>query len=185
MIDRRVIYTLLSVDSGVALFTFLQGNYIWFINTQIAFFTTLGIVFGTYISYRKSVLKRVESYDPQTPQQDDIDKIDDPYQLYDDEESEKSSIDIVNKDEVDEKKLLKEEKANLNKNTIRNTVKSFGAYSSIYRLVGYLFLVLGFFYLQSNNLLDVASYIIGVSIAPISLIIATFLIKKQNIEENS
>ena len=59
--------------------------------------------------------------------------------------------------------VVKEEKARLkaNKSTIKNTAKSAPALVSIFRVVPYLFLVLGFIGLKNNNLLSLLPFLVG------------------------
>ncbi len=163
---KKFIKVFLIVDLIVILFCLFQGNITWLLNTQVAFVSSLLITIGSYLGYKRNIEKRVEgiSSDDLVDTPDTIDKIDDRFDLYSDDIIEDKDL---SKDEVQE--IFKEEKSKLkNQNTFKNTFKSFGAASSIYRLFGYGSLVIGFFYLNNNSLLDPISYLIGFIIVPIA-----------------
>jgi uncharacterized protein YebE (UPF0316 family) len=69
-------------------------------------------------------------------------------------------------DDVDLKTVVKEEKERLKsqKNTLKNTAKSAPALISIFRVVPYLFLVLGFIGLKNNELLSLVPFLIGLGV---------------------
>ena len=164
----------LIVDFGVILFCLLQGNIDWLINTQVAFVSSLLITIGSYLGYKKNIEKRVSLEQVDMDQPDTIDKMDDPYDLY--SEYEVNDNDELSKEEV--KEIFLEEKDKLKKQSnIKNTFKSIGGASSIYRLFGYGILVFGFFYLNNNGLLEPVSYLIGFLIVPVA-VLATRLTNK-------
>lgn len=155
----------LIVDTVVIAFCLLQGEITWLLNTQVAFASSLLITIGSYLGYKRNIEKRVENIDPATliDSPDTIDKIDDQFDLY--------SECKINEKEIflDEKKKLK------NQSNIKNTMKSFGGASSLYRLVGYGSLVAGFFYLNNNQLLEPISYLLGFIIVPVSTLATNIL----------
>ena len=155
----------LIIDSGVILFCLLQGDMAWLLNTQVAFFSSLFITIGSYLGYKRNIEKRVKNIDLKTliDTPDIYDNIDDKFDLYSDINHEE------NLKEEDIKDILKNEKIKLKKQSnIKNTFYSLGAASSIYRIVGYGSLLLGFFYLNNNGLLEPVSYLIGFSIVPVA-----------------
>ena len=80
----KVILVYLAVDIGIVLFTILESNMLWFINTQIAFFSSLLITLGSYFSLKKSVNARLATYEAnEGTDRDEIDKIEDRFDLYD------------------------------------------------------------------------------------------------------
>ncbi len=170
---RKFAKVFLIVDGGVILFCLLQGNTLWLLNTQVAFFSSLLITIGSYLGYKRNIEKRVENLDTKlmndTP--DSIDKIDDPFDLYSECEIDEKELSKEEVQEifVDEKKKLK------NQNTFKNTFKSISGASSIFRLLGYGLLVVGFFYLNNNQLLEPISYLIGFIIVPISVLSLSFI----------
>ena len=156
------------VDIGVILFCLLQSNTIWLLNTQMAFFSSLIITLGSYFGYKKNIEKRIANTDIKYDNKPDIcDKIDDKYDLY----SEINNTSDLSNDEI--KDILTQEKLKLkSKSNIKNTMKSLGANSSIYRLFGYGGLIVGFFYLNNNQLLAPIPYLVGFLIVPISVLVS-------------
>ncbi|MEA3374076.1 MAG: hypothetical protein U9Q62_10380 [Campylobacterota bacterium] len=132
-----------------------------FINAEVAFFSSLFIMIGSMYSYYSLVNKRLENYE-NMDEADLIDKIDDPYDLYG-ENSECSA----REEEIDIKAVIKEEKQRLKANTTKNTISSAPAMVSLYRLIPYLFLVVGFIALKNNELLSLWPYLIGLGVGVI------------------
>jgi len=167
----------LAIDSGVILFCLLQGNMIWLANTQIAFASSLLITIGSYLGYKRNIEKRIENIDTKalvdTP--DTIDKIDDKFDLYseDDINNEELSKEQVQEIYQEEKQKLKQQ------SNVKNTFRSLGATSSLYRLFGYGSLILGFFYLNNNQLLEPISYLIGFIIVPVAVLATKLVIKES------
>ncbi len=155
----RIVLIYLAVDVGVVLFSILQGNNLWFINTQVAFFSSLIIVLGSFFSYQNSIKARVETYEAnETNDRDDIDKIEDKFDLYDDEK---------------EQKPPKVKTLDMFKN-----LKYSGSFLSIYRVIGYVVLVGGFLALVQKEYFDIYSYLFGLFIVPIVSMFAIFAIKR-------
>ncbi len=159
----------LVIDIAVVVFCILQGNTLWLINSQVAFFGSLCVSVGSYFGYLKNVQNRIpdEPVDVQLDR-DAIDKIDDPFEL--DEE-------IVEQQELTDeqiKQILKEEKQKQKQNTIKNTIFSIGGFASVYRIVGYFILLVGFFSLVKNNYFEPISYLFGLIIVPVGALIFGF-----------
>ena len=85
---------------------------------------------------------------------DILDTIEDPYELYDDE-----ALNNAPAEELDLKKIVKEEKAKIKTLSLKNAKHGVKGSFSIIRLVPYAFLVLGFIALKNNNLLDLVYYL--------------------------
>ena len=105
------------------------------------------ITLGSLYAYRNMI--RTRTLDVEIGDSKDvIDMMDDPYDLYEEERQ----------DEVEDiKELIKEEKAKQKQNIIENTTKNGSAWVSVYRLLPYAFLVLGFLGLQNNHMLHTDS----------------------------
>ena len=143
-----------------------------FINIEIAFFSSFFILLGSMYSYAQLVKKRVEGYEGRD-EKDLVEKIDDPYDLYDDENVPKEEI---NPDEVDLKAFIKEEKKRIRASgAAKNMKKTAPAMVSLYRLVPYGFLVLGFIGLKNNGFLELWPYLIGLGLG----ILAGLLVGKN------
>lgn len=165
----KAVLIFLAVDMGVILFTLFQDNSIWFINTQVAFFSSLIITLGSYFSYQKSINARVETVDSDSEfnDRDEIDKIDDRFDLYSREDESKSEAEIV-----------KEQKSNLKRNLFKN-LKYSGSFFSIYRLFGYMALIVAFLILIKNNLFDITSYLFGLFIVPAISMLLPLILRKS------
>ena len=155
----KIILIYLAVDIGIVLFTILESNMVWFINTQVAFFSSLLITLGSSFSLKKSINTRLATYEAnEGSDRDEIDKIEDRFDLYDEE-------------------VLKEEKSKLRKNMFKN-LKYSTSFFSIYRVIGYVVLVVGFLFLTKNNYFEVYPYIFGLLVVPITSMFSMFIIKK-------
>ncbi len=127
---------------------------------QIATLSALLIMLGSMYSYSALINRRLGE---EMAMDDGYDKIEDPYDLYDDEEE----IDSVKDDEnLDLGAIVKEERARLkaSKNTYSNVKQSSPALVSVFRMVPYVFLVLGFIGLKNNELLDLLPYLTGLAL---------------------
>ena len=157
---RRAINILLIVDIGIVIFTLLSRNYNWFINSQIGFISSSLVIFASMFSYKKMINSRLDS-EIVVPEdnRDTIDKIEDPYNLY-----------------VEDKDIIKEEKKRLkdSRRSILEVLRDSKSALSIYRLGAYFVLILGFFYLNSSNILDIVSYLFSLAIPPIIIIFSLF-----------
>jgi hypothetical protein len=176
MIIKKFAKLFFVIDFCVVIFCVLSNNYIWLINTQVAFISSLFISLATFLSYKRNVSKRLENidYDAElSNDRDDIDKIDDPYDLYDEQEinqqKEFTTSEIKN--------IIKEEKSKVKQNTFKNTIYSTTSFISIYRILGYAVLVFGFFVLNNNGVFHTISYLVGLFIVPLSMLSAKFILK--------
>jgi len=153
---------------------------LWFLsgaiyaNFTVAMFTSMTIVMGSLYSYRNMIQSRVSDIDPED-NKDVIDMMDDPYDLYEEERA----------DEIEDiKQMIKEEKARQKSNIIQNTTKNGSAWVSVYRLIPYAFLVMGFIALENNHALEILPYLVGLAVGiPIGYLIARNLFI-ENANEN-
>lgn len=168
---KKFVKVFLIIDLGVIIFCLLEENTIWLFNTQIAFASSLMITVGSFLGYKKNIESRVpdQPMDEFVEEADEIDKIDDPFDLYSEE--------IVKKNDshTNLKEVIKEEKKKVKQHTFKNLFFSASGFSSIYRLAGYAGLIIGFFYLNNHHLFDVYSYLFGLFIVPLSVLVKTVL----------
>ncbi|HEX5329724.1 hypothetical protein [Sulfuricurvum sp.] len=133
------------------------------ISFVVAMFSSMLIVAGSLYSYRNMIQSRVESSEIDDFK-DAIDEMDDPYDLY--EEERESEI-------TDIKQMIKEEKARQKGNIIQNTTQNASAMVSLYRLVPYAFLILGFIALNNSHALSILPYLVGLAVGiPIGYLIS-------------
>jgi len=124
-----------------------------FINVQVAFLSSFFVIFGASFAYRKMVQTQVEA-DNFEDKRDLLDDIEDPHELYDDQPINDAPV-----EELDLKAIVKEEKAKIKTLSIKSMKHGARGSVSLFRLVPYLFLVLGFIALNNNELLDIAIYL--------------------------
>ncbi len=132
-------------------------------NFTVAMLTSMGIVMGSLYSYRNMIQSRVEGAEAGDTK-DVIDEMEDPYDLYE-EEREAEITDI--------KQMIKEEKGRQKSNVIKNTTQNASALVSLYRLIPYAFLVMGFIALENNRMFEALPYLVGVAAGiPVGYLIA-------------
>ena len=173
---KETIVVLVIVDLIIALLLYFLGAEHWLVNSQVAFVSSSLVMLGSMKSYKNMVKQRlagvtsVSTYN----ERDTIDKLEDPYDLFDDEPK---------KEEEEEKTLqeiVKEERANLKKNrrSILQSTKDAKASFSFYRLGAYALLVFGFFYLNSNHFLKLMPYLIFLTLP--MFVIVVILMKQSD-----
>ncbi|MFZ2891399.1 hypothetical protein [Sulfuricurvum sp.] len=143
------------------------------ISFLVAMLSSMLIIAGSLYSYRNMIQSRVENSEIDDFK-DAIDEMDDPYDLY--EEERESEI-------TDIKQMIKEEKAHQKSNIIENTTKNASAMVSLYRLVPYAFLILGFIALNNSHSLSILPYLIGLAVGiPLGYLIGKKLFISQSSE---
>jgi ABC-type transport system involved in cytochrome bd biosynthesis fused ATPase/permease subunit len=136
------------------------------LNTQIGFLSATLVMIGSMVSYRRMVDARVENEVITTDiDKDVIDKLEDPHDLYSEEVKEEPVEDI--------RAAIKEERAKLkaNKRSLFEVLRDTKAALSLYRIGAYIFLVLGFMYLNRHGILHIPSYLFALSLPPLIIVI--------------
>lgn len=128
-------------------------SYHFFINLQIAALSSFLVIAGSLYAYRKMVVARVEAND-MLDEPDLLDAIEDPHGFYED-----TDINHAPFEELDLKSIVKEEKKKIKILNLQSVKEGSSAGFSLYRLLPYLFLILGFIALQNNKLLNIAIYL--------------------------
>jgi len=124
-----------------------------FANVEVAFFSSLFIILGASYAYKRMVLSKVASGE-YVEDRDLLDKIEDPHELYDGKD-----INDAPPEELNLKEIVKEEKAKVKILNVKNMKHGIRGSVSLFRLVPYLFLILGFIALKNNNILDLWAYL--------------------------
>ena len=168
---KKAIKLFAIVDAIVIIICLVNTNMLWLINTQVAFFSSLFVTLGSYLGYRKNILNRVKTHKNFDDNYDEVDKMDDPYDLYSPNIEQQEEL---SKDDI--KQIIKENKPK--GNNIKSFIGGLSGMASIYRIIGYIFLVVGFFYLKNNNLIEPISYLIGFLIVPIAALILAYTNRK-------
>ncbi len=117
-----------------------------FINLQIASLSSFFIIFGSMYAYKKMVIRQVETENIEE-KRELLDEIEDPHGLYD--------------EESDLQTIVKEEKKKIKTINFSDMKKGFKAGFSLFRLIPYVFLVLGFIALKNHGVLDIAVYLLS------------------------
>ncbi|WP_257119356.1 hypothetical protein [Aliarcobacter faecis] len=166
----------LAINLCLSFYAIIFQNTTWLLNLQVAFFASLFVTLASFLSYRKNIQNRLENLElnkVSSNERDKIDEIDDPYDLY-------SEYEEIPEEELTPEKIreiINEEKKKVKQNSFKNTLFSAGGFVSIYRVLGYGFLIFGFFALNNNKLFLPLAFIIGLSIVPLGVLITKFLKK--------
>ncbi len=170
-INKKILNTLLAIDIGILIFCMLSGHKNWLYTTQIGFFTSSLVIFASMASYRNMIQKRIEYGVDRDDgvDRDEIDKIDDPYDLYD-EETKPEERELTREEFVE---VVDEERAKqkAQKRSISEVLRDSRAFLSFYRLGAYGLLILGFFYLNRHDYLHIPSYFFALSVPPVIVVI--------------
>ena len=148
---KKVIRLIVIVELFILLTYFISFSI--FINIQIAFLSSFLIIVGSSFAYKKMVNTKLEA-NMQEDDRDILDIIEDPHELYDDLE-----INNAPADELDLKAIVKEERKKIKTLSADSIKQGLKGGVSLFRLLPYLFLVLGFISLANNQLLDIAIYL--------------------------
>ncbi len=162
---RKFFLILIVLDLVLIFYFLINKNYLYLLNTQIAMISSLIVTGGSFLGYRRLVLKRAKEQNI-LDDKDLIDKIDDPYNLYEEEPKES---------QMDAKQIFEEEKKRLKspKQSVKNFILTSGGFLSIYRIFGYLFLVVSVLFLIDKKMFDAIAYMTGLSLVPISALVFT------------
>lgn len=125
----------------------------FYANLQVAFLSSFFIILGSFYAYNKMVKSQVVSKNYESDR-DALDIIDDPHELYDE-----TPLNDAPAEDLDLKEIVKEEKAKIKTFSLSAMKEGGSAGFSVYRLIPYVFLVLGFIALQNNSILDISIYL--------------------------
>ncbi len=160
---KKFLALLLVVDTALIVISLYIGEN-WLISSQSAFLASLLVTISSFYGYKKMVEKKIASGDIPKEERDELEIIDDKYNLY-----EKESL----------KEVIKEERAKIVsfKQSILNLGKTSSGALSIFRLLAYGTLVLSFLYLNRQELLNIGGYLVGLAVVPFVAIISIFFKK--------
>ena len=162
---HRLIYRLLLVKLIFAVVVFVQGYWYWLLNFELAFFSSILIVFGSFHAYKGLIQRRLEA--GEGSDEAVLEKIDDPYELYDEDEGD------IKSNTGDISKIVKEEKLRLkqNRQTLKKTIKSSAGLFSPWRFIPYIILILSFIGLNNNHILDIPAFLLGIGLGVLSAVL--------------
>lgn len=128
-------------------------SYLLFLNVQVAFASSFFIIIGSAYAYKKMVSSKADSGE-YAEERDLLDKIEDPHELYVHEKPEEQSEEVL-----DFKEIVKEEKAKIKTLSLKNMKYGARGSLSLFRVVPYIFLILGFIALKNNAVLELKFYL--------------------------
>jgi hypothetical protein len=140
------------IVEGAVLATSLYSKLL-FANAQVAFLTALLVIVGSSFAYKKMVDSKVSS-EEYSDERDLLDTIEDPHELYDENTKSETAA-----EELDFKAIVKEEKAKIKTFSFKSIKHGARGSVSLFRILPYIFLILGFIALKNNNLLDLSFYL--------------------------
>jgi len=153
---KKTLFFVVLLEAIIALLFFISKA--TFASFEVAVLSGALITMGSLYAYRNLI--RTRTLDVEIGDSKDvIDMMDDPYDLY--EEEREGEVEDI-------KALIKEEKAKQKQNIIENTTKNGSAWVSVYRLLPYAFLILGFLGLQNNHMMQLLPYMTGLGVGIIT-----------------
>ena len=163
------------LDLCIAIYALVFQNNLWFLNSQVAFISSLFITIATFLSYKRNIQHRISNLDlsqsNDLEQRDKIDEIDDPYDLY--TEYEEIPENELTAEKI--KEIINYEKSKVKKNTFKNTLFSAGGFLSLYRVLGYVILIFGFFALNNNHVFMPLGFIVGLGVVPLGVLFSKLI----------
>lgn len=166
------------IDFCLILYSLFFHDKYWLLNAQVAFIASLFITITSFFSYKRNIQNRLSTVDYSkqdysSEQRDKIDEIDDPYDLY--SQNEEIPEDELTTEKI--KEIINDEKSKVKRNSLKNTIFSAGGFLSIYRVLGYGLLVFSFFALNNNNLFLPIAFLIGLGVVPIGVLFSKFVFR--------
>ncbi len=162
---RRFFGFYLILDLLLMAAVFAKGGWLWLLNAQVAFIASLLVTFSSFFAYRRMVAheatdKKVSIYE----ERDLLDRIEDPYELYEEAEISAESL----------KEVITEEKAKLRsfRRTGEHLKKSAKGFLSPWRLGAYLILVLAFLFLNRQGVFVIWPFLAGLAVVPVGSFLA-------------
>lgn len=168
----KFVKVFLILDLCILIYAIVFQNNFWFLNTQVAFISSLFIIIASFISYKRNIENRLANLDLsktyKNEDKDKIDEIDDPYDLY--SEYEEIPEEELTPEKI--KEIISDEKSKVKRDTLKNTLFATGGFLSLYRIIGYGLLVFGFFALNNNKTFIPLAFILGLSVVPFGVLIS-------------
>lgn len=166
-IHKKTIKFLLALELSILLGAFF--SFAFFINLQVAFLSSFFVIAGSAYAYQRMVKMQAE-LESGDAKREFLDEVEDPYELYDE-----TPINDASAEELDLRAIVKEEKKKIKIFNFQDIKKGSRASVSLFRLVPYLFLIVGFIALQNNGVLDIAIYLPSLLLG----IIAGYVVSKE------
>jgi protein-S-isoprenylcysteine O-methyltransferase Ste14 len=164
MMRKKIVIVLVAVDLLLFVFSSIFFDIKVVYSTQIGYITSTIVMVASIMSYHRMVTTRIKhQVITMGDERDTIDTLEDPYDLY-------SEVVIDENQTLSE--TIKEEKHKLkaSRRTLYQVLQDSRGALSLYRLTGYVLLMMGFFFLNRHGLLDIVSYIVSLGVPAVILV---------------
>ena len=164
---RRLLYWMVVADLFVVAVALRFGMH-WLISSQVAFVSSLLATLASFYAYKRMIDRKIETGDIPPEEREELDMIDDRFELYDEAEQPASADDL--------RTVIREERKKIGgiKNGMQNLARTLSAAISPLRLVAHLILIFGFLYLNRHEMLEIWGYITGLLVVPLVALIEGF-----------
>ncbi|BCD67923.1 hypothetical protein [Nitratiruptor sp. YY09-18] len=159
------------LDILLIIYAFFSSPY-FLLNSQLGFIAALLVIMGSFYGYKRFIQARQNSQ-----KTDIIDTIEDRFDLYSEETHEERSA----------KELFEEERAKSKAKGagLKHFLSTAPGFFSPYRLFGYLFLVVAVLVLIRKNLFEPWSFLAGLSVVPVSVILFALFASRSSQDQSS
>lgn len=159
---KKIFIYLIFVALFVVAIFYIVGGINASISALVAYITALLVTLASMSSYRKMVESRLNSNIIPDEDRDELDKIEDPHRLYEDEDLE----------DIDTAQILKDEKAKLKQRRrgLKETIKDSIPALSPVKIISYSLLAVGFILLKNSGIMVLYAYLISLSIPMIVIV---------------
>lgn len=137
----------------LAMLALLLISFEFFMSAQVAFLSSFFIIIGSSLAYAKMVSSKASSGEYED-EADLDDRILDPYELDVEYETKEQDLSVE-----EMKSIIKEERSKIKLLDLQSLKNGSRASVSLFRVVPYVLLVLGFIALKNNDLLDIGIYL--------------------------
>lgn len=193
--DYRFIKIFLVVQLLVLGVCVFNNNYIWLLNIQVAFFSAVVVIIGSFVGYRNLVFRQIEL---KNNPKEVLKEYENKYELYNEIDYEWYVADFgdLNKGLIWDVKaprhfFVKRKIELITNNTPTKTkIKKLPWYKAIFlsfkggfnllRIFGYLLLVFGFLWLKNNSFFNFISYFVGLTLAFVLVLVYLWVRKIAN-----
>lgn len=174
MTRNKITFVYLLADIFLILLSLFMGG-LWLINTQVAFICSMIVIFASFLSYRGMINKKLENGDF-TEERDLLEKIDDKYELFEDDSEELKEQELSKEEFV---KIYKQERKKSSglKQSFSNLFKSGRGVFNPFRLGAYILLCVLMLVLIKNELFMAIPFLIGIGAVPIASLFLGFFLK--------
>lgn len=174
----RYIKWLLIVNISIVAGLYLLGYGAWILSFELAFISSTLVLGASMFSHSAMVHKRLASGDVgMADDRDTLEKLEDPHDLYSDDEIVSDEHQSLKEEIKEQKKLMKK-----NRRSFMQVMRDSRGSFAFLRLVAYLILFLGFFYLSRGHILQIPAYLVGLTL-PIVTILTLLINTKELTDE--